>query len=90
MRLEILVIAALAALASAAPQWPYRDAVAPYYYGYPGKTPYMYRAGEEDDEIEDMARQDLKVASSGKKNILKVINQIMKQSSFRRWCQFSQ
>lgn len=67
MRIEIVVFAALAALASAAPQWPYRDAVAPYYYGYPGKTPYMYRSGDEDDERDEtfsLARQDLKVAST--------------------------
>lgn len=69
MRIEIIVFAALAVLANAAPQWPYRDAVAPYYYGYPGKTPYMYRSGDEDDERDEtynLARQDLKVASSGK------------------------
>ncbi|CAL8138489.1 unnamed protein product [Orchesella dallaii] len=68
MRIEILVGAALLALASAAPQWPYRDAVAPYYYGYPGKTPYMYRAANEEDDERDetyLARQDLKVGTQG-------------------------
>ncbi|ODM91293.1 hypothetical protein Ocin01_15390 [Orchesella cincta] len=68
MRIEIVVVGAFLALASAAPQWPYRDAVAPYYYGYPGKTPYMYRAANEEDDERDetyLARQDLKVGTQG-------------------------
>lgn len=46
--------------------------MAPYYYGYPGKTPYMYRSGDEDDEMDEsyLARQDLKVAAPGMSIIL--------------------
>ncbi|CAG7817570.1 unnamed protein product [Allacma fusca] len=40
------------------PSWPYSHDLR-YYYGYPGKTPYVYRASIEDDEEPlDRSRQD--------------------------------
>jgi len=67
-----LVVLGLCALSSAAPQnWPYRDSLMPYRYGYPGQSQYKYLPEVEDDEDTGPylsrlhGRQDLVVGSEG-------------------------
>jgi len=60
--MNIYLLFGLFAVVAAAPEpnsWPYRDSLHPYYYGYPGQTPYVYRASLEDDEEPvERSRQD--------------------------------
>jgi len=50
MKVYLLVLA-VCGLAAAAPQnWPYRDSLMPYRYGYPSQTQYKYLPQIEDDE----------------------------------------
>jgi len=65
-----LVLLALVGLSAGAPQnWPYRDSLMPYRYGYPSQSQYKYLPQIEDDEdvgpYPGSARQDFVVGSDG-------------------------
>lgn len=73
----ISALVVLISVASAAPQWPYRDNMESFYYGYQNDKPSKsyYRAAdviEDDDENEEPQnnkfRQDLKVGQSSQTN----------------------
>ena len=64
-----LVLLAFCGLATSAPQnWPYRDSLMPYRYGYPSQSQYKYLPQIEDDEDIGpyfQGRQDIVVGSDG-------------------------
>jgi hypothetical protein len=69
-----LVVLGLVALSAAAPQnWPYRDSLMPYRYGYPTQTQYKYLPQIEDDEdvgpYLGVGRQDVVVGSDGQSSL---------------------
>ena len=72
-----LVVLALCGLSAAAPQnWPYRDSLMPYRYGYPSQSQYKYLPQIEDDEdvgpYPGLGRQDVAVGTDGQSTLHKL------------------